>query len=63
MILLTLTVSVKKINCSSQDCMWYNGDQLTWQNFSLTTLRLKGRASLTSREDLELEFARNMNGF
>ena len=61
--MISLTVSVKKINCSLQDCKWYNGDQLTWHNFSLTTLRLESRASLTRREDLELEFAWDMNGF
>jgi hypothetical protein len=61
--MISLTVSVKKINCSLQDGMWYNGDQLTWHNVSLTILLLEGRASLTRREDLELEFALDMNGF
>ena len=56
--MISLTVSVKKINCSLQDFMWYNGDQLTWHNVSLTILRLEGRASLTRRE-----FAWDMNGF
>ena len=37
-------------------------DQLTWPNFSLTTLRLEGRASLTKREDLRLEFAYDADG-